>query len=255
MEMIRSSRKNRYLTIINIFLVMTALITGMVGCGGGGYLTLTITSTEGGTVTVPGEGTFNIFAPQCCPQIDLVAEADEGHCFVKWTSNEYPPEAPLAAVTYIVMGRDISITANFGYQCSPMVAAGGKHTVGLSNVGSVFSVGNNDYGQCDAGEWRNIVKVAAGGDHTVGAKPNGTVVAVGDNSNGQCNTGSWTGIAQVAAGNSHTAGLEDDHTVVAVGLNDDGQCDVGGWGNITQIAAGGSHTVGLKAEGTAVLSP
>ncbi|MDH4067410.1 MAG: chromosome condensation regulator [Dehalococcoidia bacterium] len=251
-KMMRRLKRCHYLAISSIFFIVVASIVGMVGCdGGGGYLTLTITSTEGGTVTVPGEGTFK-FAPQCCQSVDLVAEADEGYRFVKWTSNEYPPEAPLHAVTCVALGRDMSITANFGYECSPMIAAGGKHTVGLSDVGSVFSVGDNYFGQCNASQWRNIVQVAAGGEHTVGVKPDGTVVAAGDNSNGQCNIGNWTGIAQVAAGNSHTVGLGGDHTVVAVGDNSLGQCNVSGWGNITQIAAGGSHTVGLKSDGTVV---
>jgi len=42
--------------------------------------------------------------------------------------------------------------------------------------------------------------VAAGGYHTVGVKADGTVVAMGLNSDGQCNVGGWTDIIQVAAG-------------------------------------------------------
>jgi len=42
--------------------------------------------------------------------------------------------------------------------------------------------------------------VAAGGYHTVGLKDDGTVVAVGWNELGQCNVGGWTDITQVAAG-------------------------------------------------------
>jgi len=65
-------------------------------------------------------------------------------------------------------------------QVTPMVAAGGHHTVGLKSNGTVVAVGNNDYLQCDVGDWTDIIQVAAGGDHTVGLKSNGTVVAVGN---------------------------------------------------------------------------
>jgi len=55
--------------------------------------------------------------------------------------------------------------------------------------------------------------VAAGGGHIVGLKSDGTVVAMGDNNDGQCNVGNWTDIIQVAAGCVHTVGLKSDGTV------------------------------------------
>jgi len=64
-------------------------------------------------------------------------------------------------------------------ECTPMVAAGEDHTVGLSSDGTVVAVGYNDEGQCNVGGWRDIVQVAAGGYHTVGPKSDGTVVAAG----------------------------------------------------------------------------
>ena len=63
---------------------------------------------------------------------------------------------------------------------TPMVAVGGYHTVGLKADGTVVAEGLNDYGQCNVGNWTDIVQVAAGGHHTVGLKSDGTVVAVGD---------------------------------------------------------------------------
>jgi alpha-tubulin suppressor-like RCC1 family protein len=137
---------------------------------------------------------------------------------------------------------------------SCVVAAGGLHTVGLKDNGTVVATGNNDYGQCDVGTWADIMMVAAGGNHTVGIEDGGTVVAVGDNSSGQLDVGSWTGIVQVAAGYYHTVGLKDDGTVVAVGDNSDGQCDVGGWAGIEQVAAGGYHTVGIESDGAHVVA-
>jgi hypothetical protein len=51
----------------------------------------------------------------------------------------------------------------------------------------------------------------------VGLKSDGTVVATGDNAVGECNVGNWTNIVQVSAGGQYTAGLKADGTVVSVG--------------------------------------
>ena len=37
-----------------------------------------------------------------------------------------------------------------------MIAAGRCHTVGLKSDGTVVAVGNNEFGQCDVGSWRDI---------------------------------------------------------------------------------------------------
>jgi alpha-tubulin suppressor-like RCC1 family protein len=101
----------------------------------------------------------------------------------------------------------------------PMVAAGGRHTVGLKFDGTVVAVGDNTSGQLNVEEWTGIVQVAAGDDHTVALKSDGTVVAVGGNWQGELNVGGWTDIVQVAAGINFTLGLKSDGTVVAVGEN------------------------------------
>jgi len=51
----------------------------------------------------------------------------------------------------------------------------------------------------------------------VGLRSDGTVIAVGWNGYGQCNVGDWTDIVQVDAGYCHTVGLKSDGTVVAAG--------------------------------------
>ena len=137
-------------------------------------------------------------------------------------------------------------------EVTPMVAAGASHTVGLKSDGTVVTVGDNEYGQCNVCSWSDIVQVAAGYAHTAGVKSDGTVVAVGHNTWGWCDVGSWTDIIQAAAGDKHTVGLKSDGTVVAVGTNGYGQCNVDGWSDIVQVTAGKGHTVGLKADGTVV---
>lgn len=130
------------------------------------------------------------------------------------------------------------------------VAAGTNHTVGLKANGTVVAVGDNSEGQCDVGDWQDIVAVAAGPLHTVGLKANGTVVAVGDNSYGRCDVGDWKNVVAIAAGSDYTVGLKADGTVVGVGNYVLGQCKVSGWKDIVAIAARYGHTVGLKADGT-----
>ena len=162
MKIIANSRICRYCARIGIFLIVIALVVCIPGCTIGDYVALTINSTEGGSVTVPGEGTFTYFVTQCCLFVDLVAEGEEGYLFIEWTGDVYYIENFNDATTNIYIGPDASITANFGHECTPMVAAGGKHTVGLKNNGRVVAVGDNYFGQCDVGDWRNIDQVAAG---------------------------------------------------------------------------------------------
>ena len=58
-----------------------------------------------------------------------------------------------------------------------------------------MAIGDNEYGQCNVGSWKNIVAVSAGLNCTIGLKANGTVVAIGDNECGQCNISGWKNIA------------------------------------------------------------
>jgi len=248
---------------------------------------LTISSTAGGNVTIPGEGTFTYDAGTV---VSLNATPDANYHFVNWTGNVSTIADVNVAATDITMNGNYFVTGNFeginfmvsgGHthtlgakadgsvvavgsnyygQCNvgnwtdiTQVSAGAWHTVGLKSDGTVVAMGGiRYYGECDVGNWMGIAQVATGEYHTVGLKADGTVVAVGWNYNGQCDVGDWTGITQVAASWRHTLGLRSDGTVVAVGSNDDGRCDVGNWSDITQVAAGGHHTVGLKSDGTVV---
>jgi len=75
-----------------------------------GWYSLTISSTEGGEVTIPGEG-ISIHAANTT--VNLVAEPDEGYQFVKWTGDVSTIADVYAAETTIAMNSSYSITANF----------------------------------------------------------------------------------------------------------------------------------------------
>jgi uncharacterized repeat protein (TIGR02543 family) len=77
---------------------------------------LTITNTYGGSVTTPGEGTFNYDEGMV---VDLVAEADAGYLFAKWTGDVGSIADVNAATTTITMNGDYAIAATFLYPSYP----------------------------------------------------------------------------------------------------------------------------------------
>ena len=77
-----------------------------------GYYGLTTSSTEGGSINTPGEGTFVYPAGA---NVTLVTQADVGnhYHFVEWTGDVDSIGDPGAASTNITMNDSYSITANF----------------------------------------------------------------------------------------------------------------------------------------------
>jgi hypothetical protein len=252
---------------------------------------LAISSTKGGSVTSPGEGTFTYDEGTV---VDLTADAEEGYYFDNWSGNASTIVNMNYDTTTITINDDYSITANFqqippgqfsltihsttgGVVTSPgegtstydgetvvnLVAeaeesyrfinwTGDVGTVTNANAAVTTITMNDNYSiSANFGPEYSPI-VATGWAHTVGVKSDGSVIAVGDNDWGQCDVSDWTAINQVAAGYYHTVGLESDGTVVATGWNDHGQCDLGDWIDINQVAAGYYHTVGLKSDGTVI---
>jgi len=114
MKTILSSKRHHYLARISIFLILLALIVGVVGCN----LTfdrhsLSISSTEGGSVTKPGEGVFTLYSDGRV--VDLVATPDAGYHFVSWTGNVDNIADVEDATTTVTMHGTYTITANFAH--------------------------------------------------------------------------------------------------------------------------------------------
>jgi len=88
---------------------------------------LTISSTAGGLVNTPGEGTFTYGEGTV---LDLVAEADAGYLFNEWTGDVGTIANVNDAITTITMNGDYSITANFvaAYDLTISSTAGGAVT-------------------------------------------------------------------------------------------------------------------------------
>jgi hypothetical protein len=112
MKTMFSLSRHHYLARVSIFLIMIVLIAGTTGCDGGDgeSYTLIITSTAGGSVTNPGEGTFTYNEGT---MVGLVAEVEESYYFVKWTGDVGTIGDVNAVETTIAMNGHYSITANF----------------------------------------------------------------------------------------------------------------------------------------------
>jgi uncharacterized protein YkwD len=123
---------------ISSFLIVAALITGMVGCvSSPTQYNLTIFGTEGGEITTIGEGTFTCDKGEV---VNLVAAPASGHRFVNWTGDVDTIENIEAPSTTITVNRDCSITANFeaipAEQCSLSVSSTGGGSVTLPGEGT-----------------------------------------------------------------------------------------------------------------------
>ncbi len=151
------------------------------------------------------------------------------------------------------------------------VAAGNSHSMILKKNDSLWSVGNNDYGQLGDGTqterlnpvqvmiaddqpMTEVAQVSAGMNHTMILKRNGELWAVGRNNKGQLGDGStankrnfvqvmeipaegadprpMTAVAQVSAGENHSMIVKRDGTLWAVGANGSGQLGNNGDDNL-----------------------
>jgi len=106
---------------VSIFLIIAALIAGMVGCvggdgdDGGGSYTLIVDFTAGGTVTVddvpiPGKA---ILTYDTGTVVSLNATPDSGYEFIRWTGDVYTVDDVYASETIITVNGNYAIMANF----------------------------------------------------------------------------------------------------------------------------------------------
>ncbi|RDU24141.1 RCC1 domain-containing protein [Anaerosacchariphilus polymeriproducens] len=146
-----------------------------------------------------------------------------------------------------------------------LVAVGGFHMLGVKADGTVYSWGENKYGECDTKEWRDIVAVSAGSYISAGLKSDGTVVSAGLNDLGQCETKDWRDIVEISACDTHILGLKADGTVVSTGriVPEEGTGEqtiqtrnemVKEWKGIKHVVATINAAIGIKQEQSATWS-
>ena len=113
MKILLGSRKHHYVARIGIFFITAALITGMAGCAPIRHQ-LTVSSTAGGSVITPGEGTFAYNEGKV---VRLVARSALGYAFIGWSGDVATVNTVKSFSTTITINGDYSITANFGCGC------------------------------------------------------------------------------------------------------------------------------------------
>lgn len=108
--MMVSSGRHHCIRAACAFWLVLALIAGLSGCGITQY-GVTFSSTSGGSVTSPGEGTFTY---DFCTEVALVATPESGYRFVGWSGGSAPIEDVSSPITIItsVHGR-YRVKANF----------------------------------------------------------------------------------------------------------------------------------------------
>jgi alpha-tubulin suppressor-like RCC1 family protein len=187
--------------------------------------------------------------------------------------------------------------ATNGAQPVTKIAAGGFHSLFLKGDGSLWAMGDNEYGQLGDGTINkknvpkqivasNVTAVAAGqlgdadpagGIHSLFLKGDGSLWAMGDNEYGQLGDGTTdsmivpeqivaSNITAIAAGGWHSLFLKSDGSLWAVGIDFYGQLGDSMFrtnvpygisqpeqivaSNVTAIAAGGYHSLFLKSDGS-----
>ena len=166
------------------------------------------------------------------------------------------------------------------------VSCGYYHTIAVKKDGTVWSWGNNEYGQIGIGSTTNtstptkiptlfnIQSVACGYNHTLALNNNGEVLTWGNNINGQLGDGSnfnrstpvlvknLKNIVFIDGGEEHTIALTSNGDVWAWGKNEDGQLGdgtninrsepvmVSNLSDVKLLAAGSEHNLALKNDGT-----
>src|ERR1035441_3123839 len=124
-----------------------------------------------------------------------------------------------------------------GGQTVAKVAAGSDHSLFLKSDGSLWAMGNNNFGQLGDGTTdndnyntnfpeqivaSNVTAIAAGGYHSLFLKSDGSLWAMGNNESGQLGDGT-------------TNNMNVPKQIVA--------------SNVTAIATGGYHSLFLKSDG------
>ena len=200
------------------------------------------------------------------------------------------PGTAIITVKTVDGGRIATCIVNVSKQASvaiPKISAGYNHSVFLRADGTVWTWGNNGYGQLGNGFYTNsplpvqvsgisdVVSISAGYYYTLAAKTDGTVWAWGYNGYGQFGVSTpeyspvplqvsgLSNIVAVSASEDFNLALKSDGTVWSWGNNRYGHLGNGSYNNsnfppgqvsdlsnVAFVPAGLHHSVALKSDGT-----
>lgn len=201
---------------------------------------------------------------QMFTKVNTIAEPEETEEAKTWLDylGNWKIWAVVAAVMVLLMSITLmmnkpvntldGIEVNNRIKESERLSAGKDFVLVLNQDGTVKGRGNNDQGQINVEEWKDIASIAAGDAFSAGLRKDGTVVATGNDRYGQIQTSELTSVIEISAGAEHLVALKADGTVACLGDNSEGQCEVKEWTDIVSVSASKSSTLGLKSDGTIV---
>ena len=169
----------------------------------------------------------------------------------------------------------------------PQIATSGSHTITLKTDGTVWSYGQNTYGELGIGTTENtdvptkakfpdetiITKIATGEEHSLALDSDGYVWVWGRNSYGQLGetTESYlttptklttiNNIKDIECGKYNSFVITNENEVYSFGFNSNGECGIGSYTNkvgitkvknlsdVIDIKAGKNHTLALRSNG------
>jgi alpha-tubulin suppressor-like RCC1 family protein len=125
------------------------------------------------------------------------------------------------------------------------IAAGFFHSLFIKSDGSLWAMGDNEFGQLGVGTYittnrpeqivaSNVTAIAAGFGHSLFIKSDGSLWAMGDNEFGQLGDGTYNStnrpeqivasrVKAIAAGYGHSLFVKSDGSLWGMGFNGDGQ--------------------------------
>ncbi|MFP3898182.1 MAG: InlB B-repeat-containing protein [Dehalococcoidia bacterium] len=144
-----------YVAALSALLAAALLVLGVTGCGMTQY-ELTFSSTEGGSVTAPGEGTYYF---DFGAEVSLVATPDSGYRFVSWAGGGAPIDDVTSPSTTIT-----SVQGNYNVKASFELTGPIQYTLSISSTagGSVTAPGEGQF-TSEEGTVVNLVASAATG--------------------------------------------------------------------------------------------
>lgn len=198
-----------------------------------------------------------------------------------WGSNEYG-QLGLGATEVVNSNTPTMVEKIFGVVA---LSAGRNHSLALKDNGTVWTWGDNTYGQLGhinqeksripkkIHGLQHIVAIEAGYNHSMALSKDGTVWTWGKNINGQLGIGNekntnkpiqvegLENVVYISAGASHCLAIKNDGTVWSWGWNDYGQLGDGSFESknkpvqakikdVVKVSSGGLHSVALTTEGT-----
>lgn len=141
--------------------------------------------------------------------------------------------------------QDVTIPENFNSLNIIDIAAGGQHTVALTNQNEIIAWGSNTAGPHDFAGQCNVVNsekkinsIAAGTYYTACSYEDGSISIWGDDSDGQCSMAVSSGVLSVhSGGEGNVYGILDDYRLVSWGRKEKNYSIA----NVKYIATGHYH--------------